>query len=158
MIFKRWYFHNNNNYMSGFCHFGLMSFMGFVTEPWHYCHVMFSRERAGFERAQMPCFVLERGVQIPGTHVLSFGFLSGFVHSRSAFCLIVWVCGREFAPATCSSVHVCCVLCCTQFMFYRLRAFLLCLVLCGTQLVYFIGCVFSCCPVLCEHVAYEYSH
>ncbi len=49
MISKRWYFHNNNNYMyymSGFCHFGLMSFMGFVTEPWHYCHVMFSRERA----------------------------------------------------------------------------------------------------------------
>ncbi len=60
------------------------------------CHVF--TWACGFERAQMPCFVLERGVQIPGTHVLSFGFLSGFVHSCSAFCLIVWVCGREFAP------------------------------------------------------------
>ncbi len=51
-----------------------------------------------------------------------------------------------------------CVVFCTQFMFYRLRAFMLYLVLCGTQLVFFIGCVLSCCDVLCEHVAYEFSH
>ncbi len=58
-----------------------------------------------------------------------------------------------------SSVHVCYVMCCCrQFVFYRLRAFMLCFVLCGMQLVYFIGCELSCCHVLCEHVAYEYSH
>ncbi len=33
----------------------------------------------------------------PGTHVLSFGFVSGFGHLRSTFCLFVWVCGLEFA-------------------------------------------------------------
>ncbi len=43
-----------------------------------------------------------------GTHVLSFGFVSGFGHSRSTFCLVVWVCGLGralFCPR---------VLCCTQ--------------------------------------------
>ncbi len=54
----------------------------------------------------VPCFVLERGVQIP-----------------------------VFRRVLC---------CCTQFVFYRLRAFMLCLVLCGTQLVYFIDYVLSC--------------
>ncbi len=91
----------------------------------------------------------------PGTHVLSFGFMSGFGHSRSTFCLFVGVCGLEFArPHTLLST---CVLLCCTFVFYRLRAFMLYLVLCGTQLVYFIGCVLSCCHVLCEHVAYEFS-
>ncbi len=33
----------------------------------------------------------------PGTHVLSFGFVSGFGHSRSTFCLFVGVCGLELA-------------------------------------------------------------
>ncbi len=32
--------------VSGFCHFSLVSFMGFVTEPWHFRHVLFSREHA----------------------------------------------------------------------------------------------------------------
>ncbi len=86
---------------------------GFVTEPWHSCHVLFLCECAGFECARalrslvcVPCFVLERGVQIP-----------------------------VFRRVLC---------CCTQFVFYRLRAFMLCLVLCGTQLVYFIDYVLSC--------------
>ncbi len=46
-----------------------------------------------------------------GTHVLSFGLVSGFGHSRSTFCLVVWVCGLGralFCPR---------VLCCTQFVF-----------------------------------------
>ncbi len=74
--------------------------------------------------------------------------LSCFVSMRS-----------EVHSAACSSVHMCCVLCCcTQFVFYQLRAFMLCLVLCGTQLVFFMGCVLPCCHVMCEHVAYEYSH
>ncbi len=33
----------------------------------------------------------------PGTHVLSFGFVSGFGHLRSVFCLVVWVCSLDFA-------------------------------------------------------------
>ncbi len=91
-----------------------------------------------------------------GTHVLSFGFVSGFGHSRSMFCLVVWACGLEFALlrallSTCFGVA-------RSSCFYRLRAFMLCLVLCGTQLMYFIGCVLSCCHVLCEHAAYECSH
>ncbi len=43
---------------------------------------------------------------------------------------------------------MCVLWCCTQFVFYRLRAFMLNLVLRGTQLVYFTGCVLSCCHVL----------
>ncbi len=93
----------------------------------------------------------------PGTHILTFGFVSGFRHSCSTFCLMcecavssslghALFCPRVFCGVARSSC------------FYRLRAIMLCLVLCGTQLVYFIGCVLSCCHVLCEHVAYEFSH
>ncbi len=35
----------------------------------------------------------------PGTLVLSFGFVSGFGHSRSMFCLVLGACGLEFARA-----------------------------------------------------------
>ncbi len=87
----------------------------------------------------------------PGTHVLSFGFVSGFGHSRSMFCL-------EFARPR-ALLSTCVVFCVARSScFYRLRAFMLCIVLCGTQLMYFIGCVLSCCHVLREHAAYEYSH
>ncbi len=48
----------------------------------------------------------------PGTHVLSFGFVSGFGHSRSTFCLFVGVYGLEFAL-----LSTCVLLCCTQFVF-----------------------------------------
>ncbi len=64
----------------------------------------------------------------PGTHVLSFGFVSGFGHSCSTFCLFVGVCSLEFARphallSTCDlllhAVHVfigcmhsCYILCC----------------------------------------------
>ncbi len=47
----------------------------------------------------------------PGTRVLSFGFVSGFRHSRSMFCLVVWVCGLECARP--------CALLSMQFVFYR---------------------------------------
>ncbi len=67
----------------------------------------------------------------PGTHVLSFGFVSGFGHLRSVLSLCVSVWSRVR-----SSVHMC-------------------FVLLHTVLV-FIGCVHSCCHVLCEHVAYEF--
>ncbi len=48
------------------------------------------------------------------THVLSFGFVLGFGHSCSMFCLVVWACGLEFARpcallfmCVCSPVLVC---------------------------------------------------
>ncbi len=72
----------------------------------------------------------------PGTHVLSFGFVSGFGHSRSTFCLFVGVCSLEFARLH-APVHVCFV------VLHAVRVF--------------IGCMLSCCHVLCEHVAYEFS-
>ncbi len=59
-----------------------------------------------------------------GTHVLSF--VSGFRHLRSTFCLIVLVCGLEFAR---SSVHVCFV------VLHTVRVF--------------IGCVHSCYVLCC---------
>ncbi len=84
-------------------------------------------------------FQFRIGVQTLALHVLSrFGSMQSRVRS-----------------AACSSVYVCC---CMQFVFYRLRAFMLCLVVCGTQLVFLMGCVLSCCHVLNEHVAYEYSY
>ncbi len=46
----------------------------------------------------------------PGTHILSFGFVSGFGHSRSMFCLIVWAPGSSSLGRALSSVHVCFVL------------------------------------------------
>ncbi len=64
----------------------------------------------------------------PGTHVLSFGFVSGS-DTRARIRLAVR-----------SPVHVSCVVA-RSSCFYRLRAFMLCIVLCGTQLVYFIGCM-----------------
>ncbi len=62
----------------------------------------------------------------PGTCVLSFGFVSGFGHSRSMFCLVVWACGLEFA-LSCP-----CVLC---FVLHAVRVF--------------IGCVHSCYVLCC---------
>ncbi len=52
------------------------------------------------------CFVLERGVRIPAL----VSFVSGFRHSRSVFCLVVWVCGLECARP--------CALLSIQFVFY----------------------------------------
>ncbi len=63
----------------------------------------------------------------PGTHVLSFGFVSGFGYSRSIFCLFVGVCGLEFARLR-SSVRVCFV------VLHAVRVFIgfvhLCYILC----------------------------
>ncbi len=93
----------------------------------------------------------------PGTHVLSFGFVSGFGHSRSTFCLIVCVCGLEFARL-CALLSMCVLWCCMQFVF--LSAACIHVIYCAVwhAACVFIGCVLSCCHVLCEHVAYEFSH
>ncbi len=85
---------------------------------------------------------------------LEFWFVSGFGHSCSMFCLLVWACSLEF-DRPCALLSMCLLV---LHAVYRLCAFMWCLVLWGTQLVYFIGCVLSCCHVLCEHVAYGYSH
>ncbi len=68
----------------------------------------------------------------PGTHVLSFGFVSGFGHSRSIFCHCVSVRSRvRSKPHTLVHVcfvvlhavrvsigclHLCYILCCVAFM------------------------------------------
>ncbi len=46
----------------------------------------------------------------PGTLVLSFGFVSGFGHSRSMFCLVLGACGLEFARAG-ALLSMCVVFC-----------------------------------------------
>ncbi len=55
--------------------------------------------------------MLERSVRIPA-FMSGFGFVSGFGHSRSTFCLVVRVRGLEFAL-----LFTCVLLCCTQFVF-----------------------------------------
>ncbi len=106
----------------------------------------------------------------PGTHVLSFGFVSGFGHSRSMFCLIVSVRLEFTRPRALLSTCVVCVCgVARSSCFYRLRAFMLCLVLCGTQLLFSLaacscpvlhmaGDLFcwpcACVFVLCEHMAF----
>ncbi len=84
----------------------------------------------------------------PGTHVLSFGHVKGFGHSRSSFCHRVSVRSRvHSAPRT--LVHVCFVVA-RSSCFYRLRAFMLyhkCISfmlyhICGTQLVYSLAACF----------------
>ncbi len=64
----------------------------------------------------------------PGTHVLSFGFVSGLGHSRSTLCLFVGVCGLEFA---------------------RPHALLSTCVLLLHAVRVFIGCVHSCYILYC---------
>ncbi len=49
----------------------------------------------------------------PDTHGLSFSFVSGFGHSRSVFCLVVWVYGLARSRTLLST----CLMVCTQFVF-----------------------------------------
>ncbi len=98
--------------LSGFCHFGLVSFMGFVTEPWHSRHVLFLCECAASSALSSAWLVSCCSVV--------FEFMSGFGHSRSMFCLVVWACGLKFARPLARPLALLstCVLCCgTQFVF-----------------------------------------
>ncbi len=93
------------NSLSGFCHFGLVSFMSFLTEPWHsrHCHVfMWVRSSHALSRLR----ALFR----------AFGFVLWFGHSRSMFCLVVWVCGLEFARPR-AHLSTCVLWSWTQFVF-----------------------------------------
>ncbi len=106
---------------------------GFVTEPRHSRHVVFhvSVRLRGCSNHALSClralFRVGAWCSDPGTHVLSLGFVNGFGHLCSMFCLVMWVCGLEFArPCTLLStcfvlhtvrgiigcVHSCYVLCC----------------------------------------------
>ncbi len=69
------------------------------------------RVRVRHSLACMPCLMLERGVRIPAL----MSFVSGFGHSRSAFCLVMWVCGLEFARSR-ALLSMCVLWCCTQFV------------------------------------------
>ncbi len=76
--------------LSGFCNFGLVSFMGFVIEPWHSRYVLFLCECAASSVLE-PCplsrlsvlFRLEYGVQIPA--LMSWVSIRVFGHSCSMF-------------------------------------------------------------------------
>ncbi len=77
----------------------------------------------------------------PGTHVLSFGFVSGFGHLRSTFCPVhMCFVVLHAVRVSIGCVHSCYILCCVARSWY-----------------FFIGCVLSCFHVLCKHVAYEFS-
>ncbi len=155
----------NKASVSGFCHFSLVLFMVLWQSPdtpFMSCFYVSARLRVRSSRA-LSClhalFCVGAWCSDPGTHALRFGFVSGFGHSRSMFCLIVWACGSSsLGRALLSTCVVCVCGVARSSCSYRLCAFMLCLVLCGTQLVFFIGCVLSCCRVLCEHAAYEYYH
>ncbi len=89
---------------------------GFVTEPWHSRHVLFSCERAC--ALSSACLVSCWSVVFRSWHsCLEFRFRVGvwtLVFHVLSCCVSVrsWV-----RSAVHSSVHVCCVLCCTQFVF-----------------------------------------
>ncbi len=84
-----------NKQLSGFCHFGLVLFM-----------VLW---------------------QSPDTPVMSRFHVSArlrvcFGHSRSRFCLVVWVCGLEFARPH-AVLSTCVLWCSTQFVFLSAACF-----------------------------------
>ncbi len=74
----------------------------------------------------------------PGTHVLSFGYVTGFGHSRSTFCLFVCVSERAFVLYL--------VLCCTQLVYSLAACFHVVMSCVNTWLMSFlISCVFMSC-------------
>ncbi len=128
--------------MSGFCHFGLV-YSWFcdraLTLPSCRCFHVSAWLRVCLSSAlssacPVSLFHVGAWCSDPGNHVLlSFGFVSGFGHSRSMFCLVVGACSLEFARAVCSSVHVdCVVLCFCMQLMLSATCFhvVLCLVLC----------------------------
>ncbi len=88
--------------LSGFCNFGLVSFMGFVIEPWHSRYVLFLCECAASSVLEpcplsSKCLVSFWSMVFRSQHsCLEFRFVSGFGHS-CMFCPVLWACGLEFA-------------------------------------------------------------
>ncbi len=122
--------------LSGFCHFSLVLFMVLSQSPYTpvmSCLHVSVRLPVCSSRA-LSClralFLVGAWCSHPSTHVLSFGFVTGFgtlaLHVLSC-CVSVL---SRVRSATHSPVHVCCVVACSS-CFYRLCAFMLCLMLCG---------------------------
>ncbi len=149
--------------VSGFCHFGLVLFMVLWQSPdtsIMSCFHVSVRLRARSSHALSHLRALFRvgaWCSDPGTHVLNFGLVSGFRHSRSTFCLIVWVRGLKFArPHALLSTCVCGVV--RSSCFYRLSFIHVMSCAVWHLACVYIGCVLSWYHVLCDHVAYEFSH
>ncbi len=159
--------------VSGFCHFGLVLFMVLWQSPdtpFMSCFYVSARLRVCSSRA-LSClralFCVGVWCSDPSTHVLSFGFVSGFGHSRSMFRLIVWACGSSSLGRTLSCPCVCVVWHAAR-VFHWLRAFMLsCLVwtrglwvfslaACSCPVLHMAGDLFCwpCACVLCEHMAF----
>ncbi len=87
-----------------------------VTEPWNSRHVLFLCECTASSVLE-PCTLSSSCWSVvlgsSCTRVLSFGLMSRFGHSRSMFCLLVWVCGLEFARPR-ALLSTCVLWCCTQ--------------------------------------------
>ncbi len=155
---------------------------GFVTEPWYSHHVRVFMWARRFECARVcvPCFMLERGVWIPGPALMSWVSVTWRgSDTRAPFSVIV--CARSRAVHVCfvvlhavrvsiGCVHLCYILCCVARSLYIhwLRAFMLsCLV--WTRGLWVFSLAACSCPVLhmagdlfavhvlvflfCEHVA-----
>ncbi len=100
----------------------------------------------------------------PSTHVLSYGFVPGFGHSRSIFCLVC-ACDLEFARP-CALLSTCLLFCaflvilccCAQFVF--LSAAIFSLAACFCPVLHMAGDLFfwpcACVLVLCEHMAFVF--
>jgi len=74
--------------------------------------------------AVLQSFLVGAWCSDPSTHVLSFGFVSGFGHSRSMFCLVCGSVRPRVHSAVCSSVSISCdVLCSTSLVFPSLPSF-----------------------------------
>jgi len=140
--------------LSGFCHFGLVLFMILWQSPDTPIMSAFSCERAASSVLESHALSRLRALfhvgawcLDPGTHVLSFGHVTGFGHSRSIFCHCVSARSRvRSAPRTLvhvcfvvlhavrvsiGCVHLCYILCCVARSLYIhwLRAIMLsCLV------------------------------
>ncbi len=157
--------------LSGFCHFGLVLFMVLWQSPDTPIMSAFSCERAAWVCSSRALSRLRALFHVgawcldPGTHVLSFGHVTGFGHSRSIFCHCVSARSRvRSAPCTLvhvcfvvlhavrvsiGCVHLCYILCCVARSLYIhwLRAFMLsCLV--WTRGLWVFSLAACSCPVL----------
>ncbi len=149
------------NYLSGFCHFGLVLFMVLWQSPdtpvmsGSYVSAWF---RVCSSRVLSRLRVLFRvGAWCSDPALMSWVSCLG---SDTCAPRSVSLCERAVLSSLGRTLFCSRVFCgvARSSCFHQLHVFMLCLVLCGTQLVYFIGFVLSCCHVLCEHMVYEFSH
>ncbi len=140
---------------------------GFVTEHWHSRHVFFVCECATSS-------VLEPCALSSACLVSCWSVVFRSRHSCRDFCVgvrtltlhVLSHCvsvGSRVRSVTCSTVHMCCVLCCCmQFVFlsFLCSHVISCAVRHAAYVFHWLRAFMSylCCHVLCEHMAYEYSY